>query len=334
MEVVKDQAQVGQIPEGRAFGELALLNSTNRAATIRALSVCQLWTLDRKTFRNVLANEEVQKKSRIVGLLRQVKLFEKLSDVTLSTVADVIQRVEYAAGDRIIKQGEAGDAFYVIESGTVSVTQSSLTSSAVELVRLSTGAGFGELALISNEPRKASVGAVDNVVCFKLDVANFNSLLGNIEQIRQEDAGMEMLKKVEILQSLTEKQMQVIARSLTKRVYSSGTTLFSQGDVGEDFYMIASGEVAIHVNHVEVAKLSPGNYFGETSLLSSEKRNATAVAAGGGSADLLGGNNEEANQTVCLQLSRDDVRNPEFKICLISLSHLILIFVLVCVCII
>ena len=106
VEVVKDNKQVGQIGDGHAFGELALLNSTNRAASIRALSACQLWTLDRKTFRNVLANEELQKKSKIVGLLRNVKLFEKLSDSTLGTVADVIQRVEYGTGEKIIKQGE------------------------------------------------------------------------------------------------------------------------------------------------------------------------------------------------------------------------------------
>lgn len=42
----------------------------------------------------------------MVGLLRQVKLFEKLSESTLGTVADVVQRVEYASGERIIKQGE------------------------------------------------------------------------------------------------------------------------------------------------------------------------------------------------------------------------------------
>lgn len=306
VEVIKDHKQVGQISEGRAFGELALLNSTNRAATIRALSPCKLWTLDRKTFRNVLANEELQKKSRVVGLLRQVKLFEKLSDVTLSTVADVVQRIAYAPGERIIKQGEAGDAFYVIESGTVSVTQSSLTSSAVELVRLSTGSGFGELALISNEPRKASVGAVDNVVCLRLDVATFNSLLGNIEQIRREDAAMDILKKVDILSSLTDKQLSVIARSTQKQVYSASEIIFSQGDIGENFYMIASGEVAIQVNHVEVAKLQPGSYFGETSLINSEKRNATAISLGGGSSDTFASGSDSADETVCLTISRAD----------------------------
>jgi CRP-like cAMP-binding protein len=187
------------------------------------------------------------------------------------------------------------------------VTQSSMTGP-VELVRLSTGAGFGELALMSNEPRKASVGAVDKVVCLKLDVVSFNLLLGNIEQIRNEDAGMAILKKVEMLQSLTEKQMLVIARALTKKVYPSGTTLFTQGDIGEDFYMLAAGEVAITVNHVEVAKLKAGDYFGETSLLSSEKRNASAVTAGGGSADALS-KDGTGDETVCLQLSRDDFNN-------------------------
>lgn len=307
VEVVKDYKQVGQISNGRAFGELALLNSTNRAATIRALEPCKLWTLDRKTFRNVLANEELTKKSRVVGLLRHVKLFEKLSDATLSTVADVVQRVEYTAGQRIIKQGEAGDAFYVIESGTVSVTQSSLTSSAVELVRLSTGSGFGELALISNEPRKASVGAVDAVVCLKLDVTTFNSLLGNIEQIRLEDAAIAILKKVDILKSLTEKQLAMIARSSQKSIFSSSEIIFSQGDIGDNFYMIASGEVAIQVNHVEVAKLKAGDYFGETSLMSSDKRNATVIASGGGSDDALSHSVDDSSDvTVCLHISRDD----------------------------
>lgn len=187
------------------------------------------------------------------------------------------------------------------------MTQSSLTSSAVELVRLSSGAGFGELALISNEPRKASVSAVDAVVCLRLDVATFNSLLGNIEQIRNEDAAMAILKKVELLKSLTDKQLAVIARGVHKQVFPVSSTIFSQGDVGENFYMIASGEVVIQVNHVEVAKLKSGDYFGETSLMSSEKRNATAIAAGGGSADSLNPTSSADDETVCLLISRDDV---------------------------
>ena len=182
-----------------------------------------------------------------------------------------------------------------------------MTSSTVELVRLSAGGSFGELALLSNEPRKASVTAVDAVICLKLDVTNFNSLLGNIEQIRNEDAAMAILKRVDILSSLSEKQLLKVARSLKKEVYPANTTLFSQGDIGNNFYLIASGEVSIHVNHVEVAKLQQGDYFGETSLLSDEKRNATATAIGGGSANTLETSSGSSDDTVCLLISRDDV---------------------------
>jgi cAMP-dependent protein kinase regulator len=199
-----------------------------------------------------------------------------------------------------------GDAFYIVVAGTVSVTQSSLTGSTTELVRLSAGASFGELALISKEPRKASVSAVDEVICLKMDVSNFNSLLGNIEQIRNEDAAIAILQKVSMLSSLSQKQRTIIARNLTKRAYSSGSKVFKQGDSGEEFFMIASGEVSVEVNHVEVARLKAGDYFGETALLSQERRNATITAQGGVAVNAFG-TEEISDETVCLCLSRENV---------------------------
>ncbi len=105
-DVLKDGVKVGSISEKRAFGELALINNTNRAATIRAVAPCQLWTLDRKTFRNVLASKELQKRSERVGLLRNVKLLEKLTDLSLGQLADALQEISFSTGQKIIKQGE------------------------------------------------------------------------------------------------------------------------------------------------------------------------------------------------------------------------------------
>ncbi len=152
---------------------------------------------------------------------------------------------------------------------------------------------------MSNEPRKATVTAVDDVICLKLDVANFNNLLGNIEQVQQEDAGMTVLKKIQLLSGLNDKQLKTIARSLTKQSYPVGAKIVTQGDPGEEFFIIFSGQVSVTVNHVEVAKLNSGQYFGETSLLNQDKRNATVSACGS--------LEDPSSDTVCLLLSRADV---------------------------
>jgi CRP-like cAMP-binding protein len=302
-EVLKNNSRVGTIEKEKAFGELALMNSAVRAATIRIITPSKLWTLDRKTFRSALAMNEARQRQRRIEILRGIKMFEKLTDSSLGQIADVLQQTAYAPGQRIVKQGDAGDAFYILERGTVSVTQSSLTGGTTEITRLDAISAFGELALISKQPRAANVTAVDSVSCLKMDVAVFNSVLGTLDQVQREDAGLQILKKVELLSGLSDKQLVTIARFLRSETYSEGVEIITQGEYGDDFFMIASGEVSVRVNNVEVAKLGAGSYFGEMSLMNKERRNATVVALGAPS----GADENRANQTSCLLLSRSDV---------------------------
>lgn len=104
--VFKDGAKVAQLVAGKAFGELALMNDTARTATIRASQICRLWTLDRKTLRQVLASQENVMQSEKVNLLRNVELFKDLTDATFCQIADVMQLRNYRNGERIIKQGD------------------------------------------------------------------------------------------------------------------------------------------------------------------------------------------------------------------------------------
>jgi CRP-like cAMP-binding protein len=161
------------------------------------------------------------------------------------------------------------------------VTQSStLAGSAKELVRLSTGQYFGELALISNEPRKATVTAIDPLVCYTIGKSTFTSLLGTLKDAEAESMGVEILKKVRILQGLSDKQLLIIAKNLESVDYSDGQNIISQGDEGDRFYMISSGAVVVYVNHAEVARLNMGQYFGEMALMNNDRRNATVTALG------------------------------------------------------
>src|SRR5688572_12964157 len=94
----------------------------------------------------------------------------------------------------------------------------------------------------------------------------------------KESLGIAMLKKVKILETLNVKQLHTIARSLVSQEYSEGEVIIKQGDIGDSFYLVASGQVSVTVNHVQVAELGSGSFFGEMSLMSNERRSATITA--------------------------------------------------------
>ncbi|CAG2167970.1 unnamed protein product, partial [Oppiella nova] len=95
------------------------------------------------------------------------------------TVADALTPVQFNDGDIIVKQGEAGDDFYVIEEGTAIVFQRrSADEPQVEVGRLGQSDYFGEIALLLDRPRAATVVAKGPLKCVKLDRARFERLLG------------------------------------------------------------------------------------------------------------------------------------------------------------
>ena len=289
--VLKDGLHLGAIPAGKSFGDLALLNSSARTATVKANSVCRLWTLDRRALRDFLSEHERKEMAAKMAFLRSVKLFEQISDYTLEKVADVMQLTTFQPKDIIFRRGDAGESFYMVVSGRVSIFITSMTGSRTEIVRLGSNKFFGELALLGNAPRKASAAAIDKTVCWTVDRSNFVALVGSVKQAREESIGVEILKKVKLMEGLSDKQLVAVARCLTTVEFQKDDTIIHQGEDGDIFYMIAQGEVIVEVNHVEVAHLSDLAFFGEGSLMKNEKRSATVTAA---------------TNVVCLTLSRTD----------------------------
>jgi cAMP-dependent protein kinase regulator len=225
--------------------------------------------------RTVLANQETASRLHKIAFLKTVQLFVKLSDATLGQIADVMKLVSYEANERVIKQGEVGDQFYILQQGSVVVTQGSK-----ELTRLSAGGCFGELALISNEPRKATVTALTALQCYTIDKPTFTSVLGTLQEAETQSTGISILRKVKLLETLPEKYLLTISKCLTSIAYNDGENIVRQGDEGDQFYMIAEGAVSVFVNHAEVARLNTGSYFGEMALMNDERTNATVTALG------------------------------------------------------
>jgi putative ABC transport system ATP-binding protein len=88
----------------------------------------------------------------------------------------------------------------------------------------------------------------------------------------------EFLRPIDLFKTLTPRQLTDVAEEMTKRHYAAGEIIIREGEPGEEFMLISEGEVEVIRAEHEVARLGPGDFFGEVALISGEPRNATVVA--------------------------------------------------------
>lgn len=138
------------------FGELALMYSKPRAATVRASTDGRLWALERKAFRSILMKTPAR---RLVQVLKKVEVLKPLGKTDFQRMADLMTEVTYEDGQYVCRQGEEGDAFYIIIEGKCIVTKSEFGDSAppVKVMELTDYMYFGERSLLHDVPRAANV---------------------------------------------------------------------------------------------------------------------------------------------------------------------------------
>eukprot|EP00347_Sterkiella_histriomuscorum_P002262 403368839 len=169
---------------GESFGELALLYNCPRAATIKADGDAILWSLDRNTFNHIVKDAASKKRDKYEKFLESVKLLQGMDSYERFKLADAFKEHLYKAGEYIIKEGEQGDLFYMIESGDAQATKTLSEGEApVVVMHYKIGDYFGERALIKNEPRAANVIAKTDCNVVFLDRHSFKRLLGPLEEI-------------------------------------------------------------------------------------------------------------------------------------------------------
>lgn len=108
-----------------------------------------LWVLDRSAFQMITMRLGMERHTQLMTFLHKVSIFENLSEDRISKMADVMDQDYYAAGHYIIREGEKGDTFFVINNGQVRVTQSIEGEKEPREIRiLKQGDFFGEKALL------------------------------------------------------------------------------------------------------------------------------------------------------------------------------------------
>ncbi|PAA93613.1 hypothetical protein BOX15_Mlig016081g2 [Macrostomum lignano] len=170
---------ISTVSEGGSFGELALIYGTPRAATVKAKTEVKLWGIDRDSYRRILMGSTIRKRKMYEEFLSKVPILENLDLWERLTVADALENVTFEDQKIVVRQGEAGEDFFIILEGVASVLQKpSENDEAVEVGRLGPSDYFGEIALLLDRPRAATVIARGPLKCVKLDRKRFERVMG------------------------------------------------------------------------------------------------------------------------------------------------------------
>jgi len=186
VEVYVNGEKVVQISEGGSFGELALIYGTPRAATVKACTSTdvKLWGIDRDSYRRILMGSTIRKRKMYEEFLSKVSILENLDKWERLTVADALEATSFEDGDVVVTQGESGNDFFIILDGSAIVTQfRNEGEDGVEVGRLGPSDYFGEIALLLDRPRAATVTARGPLKCVKLDRGRFERVLGPCSEI-------------------------------------------------------------------------------------------------------------------------------------------------------
>merc|ERR1719265_158435 len=166
------EKEVKTCQAGDVFGELALLYNCPRAANVECSSKCVLWQLDRETFNHIVKEASVKKRNRYTSFLEKVPLLQHMDPYERSQLADALRPEVFSDGQTIVKTGDPGDKFYIIEEGEANATKDGET-----VMNYKPGDYFGELALIKNQPRAATVSAKGCARLLSIDSRSFKRLL-------------------------------------------------------------------------------------------------------------------------------------------------------------
>jgi len=189
VDVFVNNEYILSIGESGSFGELALIYGTPRAATVIAKSdVMKLWAIDRLTYRAILMGSTMRKRKLYDEFLSKVQILADLDKWERANVADALERCDFPQGTHVVEQGHPGDEFFIIVEGEAQVLQKRSDDSPFEIVgNLGPSDYFGEIALLLDRPRAATVVAKTPLKCVKLDRARFERVMGPVREILKRD---------------------------------------------------------------------------------------------------------------------------------------------------
>jgi CRP-like cAMP-binding protein/serine/threonine protein phosphatase PrpC len=203
-------------------------------------------------------NHFLQKTSTEIAIIKEaIKmnfLFQHLTVAQLNEIVDVMEKVSVDKDDWIIRQGDKGDRFYIVQTGRYDVRITSNPqgdpTGGVVVHTYEANPGqypcFGELSLLYGKPRAASVVALENGILWALSRKVFRKVTVRAAYVRKETSSA--LRRIELFKSMSTSQLQRLTDLLVEDNFAKGDYIIRQGDMGDTFYLLISGKCDCTIN--------------------------------------------------------------------------------------
>ncbi|KAG7217999.1 hypothetical protein INR49_020713 [Caranx melampygus] len=212
----------------------------------------------------------------------------------IQEIVDCMAPVDYGKDSCIIREGDVGSLVFVMEEGRVEVTKEE-----VKLCTMGPGKVFGELAILYNCTRTATVRTLTPVKLWAIDRQCFQTIMMRTGLIKHAEY-MDFLKSVPSFQEFPEETLSKVADVLEETHYEDGEFIVRQGARGDTFFIISKGKVNVtqedsaNQEPVHLRELGRGDWFGERALQGEDVRTANVIAA---------------DSVTCLVIDRDSFKH-------------------------
>jgi len=244
--------------------------------------------IQNRQFDSLLKDKTFEQREKLFKIISSIVIFKHLYEDDINELIDSMFERRCKKSEEIIREGDNGNYFYVIISGTYDAYIKDIKNKDIDdkygrKVREYKDAGyFGELALLYDQPRLATIVVKEDGILYCMNRDKFKRLVIGSE-FKRRKLYEEFLESVPLLKSSMNKyERSQVADALLTKTFKRGETVFKQDDKDANgMYFIESGKVKIvrneTGNEIILKILNIGEYFGELALVNKAPRSASAI---------------------------------------------------------
>eukprot|EP00357_Protocruzia_adherens_P001123 CAMPEP_0115008308 /NCGR_PEP_ID=MMETSP0216-20121206/21827_1 /TAXON_ID=223996 /ORGANISM="Protocruzia adherens, Strain Boccale" /LENGTH=931 /DNA_ID=CAMNT_0002375675 /DNA_START=42 /DNA_END=2837 /DNA_ORIENTATION=- len=202
-------------------------------------------------------------------------IFANMSDEDRDQVIKAMRYFTLRANEVVFEQGQSGKSYYILDKGSCSVIINGQVKN-----KIRAGEGFGELALLHESSRTATIKTITDSTFWVVDRTTFRRIIEDMSKSNYDENRL-FIDSVPLLASLDKPQKDSLAQGLIIQKYAKDQKIVKEGDPGSIFFILKEGVVSCQKGTKEIRKMYKGEYFGEQALLYNTTRTLTVVACDG-----------------------------------------------------